>query len=93
MTVFTKKHGVVRAEVDSDSLYGSIDFASLVVQRKLRKMKEKDSDHGRHMKGFSRLKVRDSGSMRVVDEVEEVSNGGDEGEELINEVSSLLLLC
>lgn len=30
-----------------------------MIQRKLRKIKEKDSDHGRHMKGFDRLKVRD----------------------------------
>lgn len=87
MTLFTKKHGVVRAEVDSDSLYGSIDFVSSIVQRKLRKMKEKDSDHGRH---FSRLKIRDSGSLRVAKDVEEVPNRGDEEEELINEVSFLL---
>ncbi|CAN1251128.1 Ribosome-binding factor PSRP1, chloroplastic [Linum perenne] len=30
-------------------------MVSSVVQRKLRKIKEKDSDHGRHMKGNSRM--------------------------------------
>lgn len=59
MTLYTKKHGVVRAEVDAETLYGSIDMVSSIIQRKLRKIKEKDSDRGRHMKGFDRLKVRD----------------------------------
>lgn len=58
-TLFTKKHGVIRADEDAETMYGSIDAVSSVIQRKLRKIKEKDSDHGRHMKGFNRLKVRD----------------------------------
>ncbi|XP_068669834.1 ribosome-binding factor PSRP1, chloroplastic [Aristolochia californica] len=59
VTLFTKKHGIVRAEEEADTLYESIDMVSSIVQRKLRKIKEKDSDHGRHMKGFNRLKVRE----------------------------------
>ncbi|KAL7106806.1 hypothetical protein ACP275_06G015700 [Erythranthe tilingii] len=53
VTLFTNKHGVIRAEEDAESLYGSIDLVSSMIQRKLRKIKEKDSDHGRHIKGFN----------------------------------------
>lgn len=89
---------MVRAEEDAESLYGSIDLVSSIIQRKLRKIKEKDSDRGRHMKGFDRLKVREPGALAVAEDIEavaaedeedavEVPTEGDEQEDIaINEV-------
>ncbi|GAA0173216.1 ribosomal protein [Lithospermum erythrorhizon] len=71
VTLFTKKHGVIRGEEDAETLYGSIDMVSSIIQRKLRKIKEKDSDHGRHMKGFDRLKVRDPENLLDAGDVKE----------------------
>lgn len=89
--MYTKKHGVVRAEEDSETVYGSIDLVSSIIQRKLRKIKEKDSDHGRHMKGFNRLKVREPTVQRVEekpDEEEEDPISKEDDEEIIDKVAT-----
>ncbi|GFY81788.1 30S ribosomal protein [Actinidia rufa] len=87
VTLFTKKHGVVRAEEDAETVYASIDLVSSIVQRKLRKIKEKESDHGRHMKGFNRLMVQDAGALLVgLDLQPEEEEEIEEEEEVISEI-------
>ncbi|GLU12103.1 hypothetical protein SLE2022_288090 [Rubroshorea leprosula] len=78
VTLFTKKHGVIRAEEDAETLYGSIDLVSSIIQRKLRKIKEKDSDHGRHMKGFNRQKFGEP-VIEMEDDVDAVPQQEEDG--------------
>ncbi|KAF6154300.1 hypothetical protein GIB67_026756 [Kingdonia uniflora] len=58
-------------------------MVSSIIQRKLRKTKEKDSDHGRHMKAFNRSKVRDPEFQVMEDDLEPVlqEEEGDSTEE------------
>ncbi|KAF6136740.1 hypothetical protein GIB67_020062 [Kingdonia uniflora] len=59
-------------------------MVSSIIQRKLRKTKEKDSDHGRHMKAFNRSKVRDPEVQVMEDDLELVpqEEEGDSTEEV-----------
>lgn len=89
--MYAKKHGVIRAEEDAETVYGSIDLVSSKIQRKLRKIKEKESDHGRHMKGFDRLKVREPMVQAVEEKAEENEEDAlpqEEDEQIINEVGN-----
>uniref|UniRef100_A0A2K1Y7X8 Uncharacterized protein n=1 Tax=Populus trichocarpa TaxID=3694 RepID=A0A2K1Y7X8_POPTR len=45
---------------------------------KLRKIKDKESDHGRHMKGFNKLKVREPMSQVVENDADTVSQRKDD---------------
>ncbi|KAB1205214.1 Ribosome-binding factor PSRP1, chloroplastic [Morella rubra] len=89
VTLYSKKHGVIRAEEDAETVYGSIDLVSSIIQRKLRKIKEKESDHGRHMKGFDRLKVREPTVQAVVEKAHKNEEDGipqEEDEDIIGQI-------
>ena len=62
--MFTKSHGVVRAEEDAEKSKQVLIWCRQLFN-KLRKIKDKESDHGRHMKGFNKLKVREPMSQVV----------------------------
>lgn len=85
----------MRAEEHAETTYGSIDLVSSIIQRKLRKIKEKETDHGRHMKGSNTLKVREPVLPLTSDDEEdeiEISPQKEEEEQLIEEVGTLVYL-
>uniref|UniRef100_A0A0D6QYR9 Sigma 54 modulation/S30EA ribosomal protein C-terminal domain-containing protein n=1 Tax=Araucaria cunninghamii TaxID=56994 RepID=A0A0D6QYR9_ARACU len=63
VTIFTKKHGVVRVEEDAESTYASIDIVSHKIQRKLRKIKEKDIHLRRKQTGLDELELQEVDQM------------------------------
>jgi len=75
--VFTKSHGVVRAEEDAEKSKQVLIWCRQLFN-KLRKIKDKESDHGRHMKGFNKLKVREPMSQVVENDADTVSQRKDD---------------
>ncbi|KAL9334517.1 hypothetical protein Peur_071698 [Populus x canadensis] len=70
-------HGVVRAEEDAEKSKQVLIWCRQLFN-KLRKIKDKESDHGRHMKGFNKLKVREPMSQVVENDADTVSQRKDD---------------
>jgi len=88
VTLYTKRHGVVRAEEDAGTLYGSIDLVSAIVKRKLRKIKEKETDYRRHMRDPELLIMEND--FEYLSSEEEEEEEVEREEDFINEVFNLL---
>ncbi|KAJ6980937.1 hypothetical protein NC653_024343 [Populus alba x Populus x berolinensis] len=70
-------HGVVRAEEDAEKSNQLLIWCRQLFN-KLRKIEDEESDHGRHMKGFNKLKVREPMSRVVENDADTVSQRKDD---------------
>lgn len=70
VTMFIKRHGVVRAEEEAETVIASIDLVSKVIKRKLRKIKEKETDHRLKLKDYEAL-LEEEDSVAVLQEDDE----------------------
>ena len=74
--MFTKSHGVVRAEEDAEKSKQVLIWCRQLFN--LRKIKDKESDHGTHMKGFNKFKVREPMPQVVENDADTVSQRKDD---------------